>query len=98
MMFGQVPTASEGQVLTVLLGGAAVLGIVYLGLGVWDKAQKLMGRNRRVQFEPVETAATREDVESLRLEMKRDMNEIHNRITGVSETVEYLRGKFDAQI
>lgn len=104
-MFGQVPTASESQVLTFLIGGAAILGIVYLGLGVWDKARKLMGNHRTVQVQPVEThLATREEVQQLRdwtferfetmqIDRARTLGELHEKINKVAEDVAFIRGR-----
>src|SRR5574341_1147519 len=67
-MLAQLPAASESQVLSVLLGGAALLAIGVMLLSGIEKTMNLFRRNRSIAVHPAPTCTLDElkvKVESL---------------------------------
>jgi hypothetical protein len=78
-MIAQIPTATNAQLLNFLVGGAGVLGLVYLVLCVWHKGRELLGRPATLRVEPVHPVSLGEVQESVnRLETR--LGKLENRI------------------
>jgi len=100
-----MPTASDSQLLNFLIGGAAVLTIVYLALGVWDKGRKIFGHARTVNVQPVDVEfATRNELqvlrewtegrfESMQIDQVRSMGELHEKMNEIAKDVAFIRGQ-----
>ncbi|HUR45543.1 MAG TPA: hypothetical protein VMZ27_06635 [Candidatus Saccharimonadales bacterium] len=64
-MIAQIPTATNAQLLNFLVGGAGVLGLIYLVLCVWHKGRELLGRSDPMKVESVHPVTLREVQESV---------------------------------
>ena len=77
-----IPAASNAQILTVLIGGAALCSIAYLLLGLATKWREFRDPNPPVKVHPVETEfVKRGKVEELEREIRGNAKELSALIT-----------------
>lgn len=79
-LLAQVPTATNSQLLTVIIGGAGVLGIIYLVFGTLNQWRELKASKATVNVQPVNAefvtkADHKEDVAAL----KEEISEVRDR-------------------
>ncbi len=55
LILAQIPAASHEMLLTVLIGGAAVMAMVLLLLSIVEKVRNLFTGKRTINVQPVET-------------------------------------------